>query len=71
MNETQATKKADELISLLIQHQAGLLGVVTPLASDEGAKQAAQALATLRATLITQLAPQPSPEMKVNAQLAR
>lgn len=56
--EIDAVKQADDFIKLILQHQPGLFGSY-PLAHTEGAKEAAQALAALRAELIAQLAQQP------------
>lgn len=58
MQEVNAASLATEFIRLMLQHQSTLLpnGV---LASDEQAKKAAQAIATLRQELIAQLTQQP------------
>lgn len=58
MEQDEAVAKTDELIGLILQHQEDALGKV-PLADDERARQAAQAIATFRQTLITQLTQQP------------
>lgn len=60
MQEVNAAGLATELIKLMIQHQTNpALLPPSALGSDEQAKKAAQAIATLRQELIERLKQQP------------
>ena len=58
MTDSNAAFKADELIKLLLTHQANLFGE-HPLANEAEARKAAQVLAAFRQELTAQLVPQP------------
>lgn len=54
MQDVNAASQATELVRLIIQHCPQAMGVAS-LSSEEGAKKAAQAIATLRSELIEKL----------------
>lgn len=56
MTEDQAIARADNLITVLIQHQPGFM---PPLQNPSYAEQLAKSLATFRLTLIRELTAQP------------